>query len=153
MQGVASLRLMTECVKIYATGNSWLPGKVTSKLGSTMYNLLFNDGRNVHKYADQMRSRIENDQCDNVVGMNSDIDDSFEMRVPRTGEQQESNEEAATEPSGGEPLLTSTTTDSTNGDDPEPELEMPENVEPSLPPVRHSSRQRNQTDFYEVVSI
>ena len=39
--------------------------------------------------------------------------------------------------------------DSTNSDDPEPELEMPENVEPSLPPVRRSNRQRNRTDFYQ----
>lgn len=74
-------------VKNYATGNSWLPGKVTSKLGSTMYNVLLNDGRNVCKHADQMRSRMENDQCNNTVGMNSDTDDSFEIRVPRTSEQ------------------------------------------------------------------
>ena len=92
---------------------------------------------------------MENDQCNNTVGMNSDTDDSFEIRVPRTSEQRESNYEAATELSGGEPLLTPTTTDSTNSDDPEPELEMPENVEPSLPPVRRSNRQRNRTDFYQ----
>ena len=91
-------------VNNYATGNSWLPGKVTSKLGSTMYNVLLNDGRNVRKHADQMRSRIENNQGNNAASMNSDTDDSFEMRVPRTSEQRESNDEAATELSG-EPLL------------------------------------------------
>ena len=83
-----------------------------------MYNVLLNDGRNVRKYADQMRSRMDNDQCDNTVGMNSDTDDSFKMRVPRTSEQQESNVEAATELSGGEPLLTPTTANSTNAGDP-----------------------------------
>ena len=97
-----------------------------------------------------MRSRIDNDQCDSTVGMNSDTDDSFEMRVPQTNEQQDSNDEAALELSS---LLTPTTADSTNTDDPEPELETPENVEPSLPPVRRSNRQRTQTDYYGLVLI
>ena len=67
---------MTDCT-------SWLPGnlKVTSKLGSTMSGVLLNGGRNVRKHADQMRSRIENDQFDSSVEMNSDDDDLLEMRV------------------------------------------------------------------------
>ena len=53
--------------KNYGYGNSWLPGKVTSKLGSTMYRVLLNDGRSVHKYVDQIRSQMENKQFDSSL--------------------------------------------------------------------------------------
>ena len=102
-------------IKKYGSGNPWLPGKVTNKLCSTMYGVLLNDGRSVRKHADQMRSRIENDSpVDNSVKMNVDDNNSFEMRVPRTNEQSDTNNEAAIESSGGETPLTSTAEDSTN---------------------------------------
>ena len=76
-------------VKNYATGNSWLPGKVISKLGSTMYNVLLNDGRNVCKHADQMRSRMENDQCDELwyewLIWNESSTDKWAVRVQLRG--------------------------------------------------------------------
>ena len=33
----------------FKVGNTWLPGKVTKKLGSAMYAVLLEDGRNVRK--------------------------------------------------------------------------------------------------------
>ena len=142
-------------VKNYGSGNPWLPGKVTNKLGSTMYGVLLNDGRSVRKHADQMRSRIENDNpVDNSVEMNVDDNDSFEMRVPRTNEQSDTNNEAAIESSGGETPLTSTAEDSTNTHMPEQETESAsDDIEPSLPQLRCSTRQRRPPDFYGVVPI
>ena len=132
-----------------------MPGKVTNKLGSTMYGVLLNDGRSVRKHADQMRSRIENDNpVDNSVEINVDDNDSFEMRVPRTNEQSDTNNEAAIESSGGETPLTSTAEDSTNTHMPEQETESAsDDIEPSLPQLRCSTRQRRPPDFYGVVPI
>ena len=65
--------------KNYGSGNSWLPGRATRKLGSTMYGVLLNDGRNICKNADQIRSRMENDQSYSSVERYSDSDDSLKM--------------------------------------------------------------------------
>ena len=139
-------------VKNYGSGNSWLPGKVTNKLGSTMYGVLLNDGRSVRKHADQMRSRIGNDNSvDNSVEMNVDDNDSFEMRVPRTNERSEMNSDAAIESSGGETPLTSTAEDSTNTHMPEQETESTsDNIEPNLPQLRCSTRQRRPPDVVPI---
>ena len=140
-------------VKNYGSGNPWLPGEVTSKLGSTMYVVCLDDGRSVRKHADQMRSRIEEVQADGSVELNSDIGNSFEMRVPRETEQSDSNDNVTVESSSGEPASTSTTADSTDSTNQEPDIETPSNEEPSLPQLRRSNRLRNQTDFYGVVPI
>ena len=74
-----------------------------------MYTVLLTDGRNVRKHVDQMRFRVGSDWRDNSVEMNSNANDPLEMRIPRTSEQQESNEVAETKFSGGDlpqhPLL------------------------------------------------
>ena len=139
--------------KNYGSGNPWLPGKVTSKLGSTMYSVLLNDGRNVRKHADQIRSRVERDQSDSPVERNSDTDDSLEMRVPRTNEQSDSNDNAIVELNSREPPSTSSTADDLNSHNPEQEPDTTDGTESSLPQLRRSNRQRNQTDFYGVVPI
>ena len=130
-----------------------MPGKVTSKLGSTMYSVLLNDGRNVRKHADQIRSRMENDQSDSSVERYSDIDDSLEMRVPRTNEQSDSNDDATVELNSGESTSTTIIADNTNSHNPEQEPDTSDGMESSLPQLRRSNRQRNQTDFYGVVPI
>ena len=69
-------------VKNYASGNPWLQGKV---LGMTMYSVLLNDGKNVRKHADQMRTRVANSITSNTSA-ELDPDDSLEMQVPQIHE-------------------------------------------------------------------
>ena len=86
--------------------------------------------------------------------MNVDDNDSFEMRVPQTNEESDTNNDATIESSGGESSLTSTANDSMNSHMPEQEPETAsDNVEPSPPQLRCSTRQRRPPDFYEVVPI
>ena len=157
-------------VKNYSTGNTWLPGKVTKKLGSAMYAVLLEDGRNVRKHGDQMRSRTDsNEQVDDSVGMDSD--DSFDMRVPSTNN---SNDIAAdtNERNDSSDVASDTNerNDSSDVSDESDELESPrapstvdvqeqepessgDTTESPDPPtlVRRSDRNRKLTDFYGMV--
>ena len=69
--------------KNYGSGNPWLPGKVVKTLGSSMYTVLLNDGRNVCEQADQMRPRVDG----TATSSTATSGDSLEMRVPRLNEE------------------------------------------------------------------
>ena len=63
-------------------GDCWLQGKVVKKLGSAMYSVVLNDGRNVRMHVDQTLRVVDSDRI--TTFSNMDSDDSFDMRIPRS---------------------------------------------------------------------
>ena len=69
----------------YSPGVMWLPGKIVSNLGSTMYEVQLTDGRKVTKHADQLRSRTQVVHAAGDVEGESDSDiDDFDARITRS---------------------------------------------------------------------
>ena len=136
----------TVYVRNYAAGDVWLPGTVVKKLGSTMYAVLLEDGRNVRKHTDQIRLGIEN-RTQSDSSNEGASDDPLEMRVPRTDDSNDPND--STDSSGGNAPPVSETVDTSQ----EQEQNRTEQSTDPLTQLRRSDRVRNPTDYYGVFRI
>ena len=137
----------------YATGDKWLPGKIVQTIGSTMYDVLLDDGRKVRKHADQLRSRVPVEVISNSDNESdaSDEGDVFDARIPHSEDGGHGTETAVS-------TTAEVTTPPTPSTPTVPELPtMPPSILPnrltedtnSNPPgPRRSTRSRQRTNFY-----
>ena len=77
-------------VKNFTSGDRWLKGKIVKILGTNMYSVLLNDGSNVRKHADQMRTRVASPAEQNTYN-------PLEMRIPQTPEESTVTDERSSE--------------------------------------------------------
>ena len=119
----------------YGPGEKWLPGNVSAVIGTTMYEVLLADRRTIRRHADQLRSRLSNEQrqTDSTKPTQNDSDE-LELTVPVSVPDDEEN------------AIPSVPED--NHTDQEAETVEADNQSISDPQIRRSSHPSHPPDRY-----
>ena len=128
----------------YSTGPTWIPGTVTKVNGSVTYHVQLDDGREIRRHADQLRSRVgdstpEASTGEKVIPQDEDVD--FPVADNNSPSDESGEEASPTAPATNQPAVpdATNTAGDTAGEPPPPE--PPE-------PQRRSARQHVMPDRY-----